>query len=192
MPALTPRGYSYPLYPDTQDFPTQIQDLAQDIDTDIQNITNLGVFAFDRVTARAQDSAGQVLAPNTTTALTFTVEAFDYGSIYDPAFPTIMTFTDTGVYHIGLSVEFTANGNATVGGRALFMTSSGALTPVVARESRLGNQTRNTSLDLSSLYMCVSGGETLSLFARHNSAANVTVNDRWISVTKIAADLTGL
>lgn|SRR5512134_1210976 len=191
MPANTPRGYTYPLYPDTQNFPAQIQDLAQDVDVDIQNIVNLGTLAFDRDTSRAQETAGQVILPNTTTAVTFGIEAFDYGAIYNPGTPTIMTFTEDGIYHVSMSVEFTANGNATVGGRALFMTSSGGLTPVVARESRLGNQTRNTSLDVSSLYMCVTAPETLSLFVRHNSAANVTINDRWVSVTKIAATLTG-
>ena len=33
MPANTSRGYSYPLYTDSTDFPTQIQDLATDVDT---------------------------------------------------------------------------------------------------------------------------------------------------------------
>lgn len=191
MPANTPRGYTYPLYPDTQDFPAQIQDLATDIDTDIQNIVNLGTTAFDRVTARAQDAAGQVILPNVTTALAFTIQAFDYGAIYNPGTPTILTFPEDGIYHVSMSVEFAANGNATVGGRALFLTSSGGLTPVVARESRLGNQNRDTSLDLSTLYMCVTAPETLSMFVRHNSAANVTVNDRWIHATKISATLTG-
>lgn len=191
MPANTSRGYTYPLYLDVQDFPTQIQDLATDIDTDIQNIVNLGTTAFGRNTARAQDAAGQVIAPNTTTAVTFGTQAFDYGAIYNPGTPTVMTFTQDGIYHVSMSVEFTANGNATVGGRSILMTSTSGLTPVVARESRLGNQNRNTSLDLSTLYMCVTAPETLSLFVRHNSAANVTINDRWISVTKISATLTG-
>lgn len=191
MPANTPRGYTYPLYPDTQDFPAQIQDLAQDIDTDIQTIANLGPLALDRVTARAQDAGPNAIVPNTTTAVAFGIQAFDYGAIYNPGTPTLMTFPESGIYQVSLSIEFLANGNATVGARAIFLTSSGALTPVVARESRAGNQNRNTSLDVSTLYMAVAAGETISSFVRHNSAANVSIADRWMSVTKITATATG-
>jgi hypothetical protein len=191
MPQNTPRGYSFPLYPDVQNFPVQIQDLAQDIDADIQAIADLGPLALDRVTARAQDPGSVAIAPNTTTAVPFTIQAFDYGNIYNPGTPTLMTFPESGIYQVSISVEFLANGNATVGGRALYLTSSGALTPVVARESRLGNQNRNTSLDLSSLYMAVAAGETISAFVRHNSGANVSIADRWMSVTKLTATATG-
>jgi hypothetical protein len=191
MPANTPRGYTYPLYPDTQNFPAQIQDLAQDIDADIQAIADLGPLALDRATARAQDAGSVAIVPNTTTAVPFTIQAFDYGAIYNPAFPNLMTFPEDGIYQVSISVEFLANGNATVGGRAIYLTSTSALTPVVARESKLGNQLRNTSLDLSSLYMAVAAGETISAFVRHNSAANVSISDRWMSITKLTATATG-
>lgn len=191
MPANTPRGYTYPLYPDAQNFPAQIQDLATDIDTDIQAIEDLGTLAFDRPMARAQDPGNLALVANVTTAVPFSIQSYDTAAIYNPGTPLLMTLPEDGIYHVSIAMEFLANGNATVGGRAVFMTSSGAITPVVARESKAGNQTRNTSIDLSTLYMAAAGGETIMCFARHSSGANVNLAQRWISVTKIAATATG-
>lgn len=191
MPANTPRGYTYPLFTDAQDFPADIQELAEDIDLDVQTITDLGGTAFDRVLARARSSTAQVIATNTTVAITFASEDYDYGGLWTPGAPTVFTFPETGVYHIALSVEFFFNGNATVGGRSVLMTSTSGIHPTVARESRLGHQNRNTSVELSSLYMCVTAPETLSLFVRHNSGASVTLGDRLCSVTKVSATLTG-
>lgn len=191
MPANTPRGYTYPLFTDTQNFPADIQELAEDIDLDIQTITDLGGTAFDRVLARARATTAQAIAANTTVAIQFVSEDFDYGGLWTPGAPTVFTFPETGIYHIALSVEFLFNGNATVGGRSVLMTSTSLIHPTVARESKLGHQNRNTSVELSSLYMCVTAPETLSLFVRHNSGASVTLGDRLCSVTKVSATLTG-
>ena len=68
MPANTPRGYSYPLYTDTMDgFPAAMQDLATDVDTDMQALVNQVNAAQNRPSVRVTATANQSIPQNVDT-----------------------------------------------------------------------------------------------------------------------------
>src|SRR5688500_20108510 len=89
------RGYSYPEYTDPADFPTQIQDLATDVDLDLRNNLDLPtVAAVDAPSARVfRDVGTQAVAANTNVTLS-----------YGP----LATYDNDGMYNSGRSEEHTS------------------------------------------------------------------------------------
>lgn len=187
MPANTPRGYTYPLYGDTQDFPTQMQDYANDVDADVQLLVNRIAAAYDRPSVRIVGTGNVVVAPNVNVTLTFTAEQYDNNNMADLGVNNqIITLNSSGIYLITGAITYTANGNATRAGLTSTLVSSAAVVPIPARKSVRDTQNFSTTVHVVALHQALVA-DNITLQARHNSPANITVTDRHLSATKITA-----
>lgn len=97
MPDTTPeRGYEYPCYGDPSDFPTQMQTLATDIDTDVQQIVNdINNIGLARQSARMIRTAVLAVANNTQTPVVFDSAA---QPPFWPGATSTITFPKTAAY----------------------------------------------------------------------------------------------
>jgi hypothetical protein len=185
MPAVTPRGYRYPLYTDPADFPTQSQNFATDVDTDVQALVNTANSALAAPSARVSASANQNIPANTLTFVTFAVEEYDNAAMGNLGVNNDrLTFTSTGIYLVEAQVNFAPNGNATVNGRSgEFVQNLSAFT---ARHSEPGIQTFATEWALSSLIKVSSVGDFVRVRVLQNSGAALNIDARSLSATKVS------
>src|SRR5688500_19387246 len=151
MPANTPRGYTYPLYGDLANPPAQIQDFAQDVDTDVEALVTRQTGALNRASVRVSATANQAITQNTITFLTWATEEYDNAAMANLGVNNDrLTFTETGIYLVTAEVNFASNGNATVLGR------SGIFEPNLSadkgHQSLRGAQSMDTELSLTILY----------------------------------------
>lgn len=189
MPANTPRGYTYPLYPDTQDFPAQIQDLAQDIDADVQALADAIDAGYNRASVRVSGPIGGTQAIPTGAAgasVTYNVEEYDNAGMANLGVTNDrITYQEVGFYLVTAHVTFAAGPNTTWGiGAAL--TSTGTLLGQPAVMSRNGHNTRPTNLTVTSIEFANSIGDTTRLVVFHNAGVNVNVTDCSLTATLLS------
>jgi hypothetical protein len=191
MTANTPRGYTYPLYTDPHDFPTQIQDFATDVDTDVQAQVNLETNMLNQPSARASGSAAQAIASNTDVTVTYATEEYDNAGLFTLVSPTIMTFSELGIYWIEGGAEWSSNADSTLSGCSLRLVSS--VFGVRANHSpRRGTDstpdTIGAYVNVSTLHEITVVGETISMVARHNLPVASQLTNRHLTATKISED----
>lgn len=187
MPANTTRGYTYPLYSDQGDFPAQLQDLATDVDTDMDSLFDRLVSGYNMAAARVRSSGiNQAIAVSTDVTATFAEELYDNQGMVDLGTSnTTLTFTQTGLYVAAGRSTFLSNGNATVNARQISLVTTGAL-GIVARKSVQGAQNTATPLSVMSLFFA-SSGDTLTMVQRQNSGASVNSSTRTLMVARMGA-----
>lgn len=98
------RGYTYPEYTDPTNFPAQMQDLATDIDTDVQDLIDAAAAGRDRPGVRIFSNSTQAYAANTDTVVTLDLQSHNTGGMYNPA-NNSMLFPQEGLYVIGYDVQ---------------------------------------------------------------------------------------
>jgi hypothetical protein len=115
MTMNTPRGYTYPCYSDSTDFPAQMQDLATDIDTDVQGILDNVIDAQnDPPSLKAQTTGvATAIGAGLLVTLTFTTEIYDNTNMIVAPSPTI-TIPVEGLYLISFGCTFGAGSNVGV------------------------------------------------------------------------------
>lgn len=185
MPANTPRGYTYPTYGDVANPPAQIQDMAQDIDTDVAGLVARTTAALNRPSARISETANQLIAANTNTFLTFSVEEYDNGGMANLGVNNDrLTFPETGIYQVTAEVNFSSNGNATVNGRSMIFAPN--LQPEKGHQSSRGAQSMDTEMSSTMLYQVVTAGDFIRVRVRQESGAALNVSARSFSATKVS------
>lgn len=185
MPANTPRGYTYPLYTDPADFPSDMQDFATDVDADVAALAVRQTAALNRASARVSASANQAIAANTDTFATFATEEYDNAAMANLGVNNDrLTFTEDGIYLVTAEVNFASNGNATVNGRS--MKFVGNLFGNLAHDSRRGAQSMDTEMTITALYRCVTVGDFIRVQVRQESGAALNISARSFSATKVA------
>ena len=185
MPANTPRGYTYPTYGDPANPPAQIQDFAQDVDTDVATLVARRTAALNRPSARVSASANQAIAQNTNVFATFATEEYDNAAMANLGVNNDrLTFTETGIYLVTAEVNFSSNGNATVNGRSLILVAN--LFGNLAHDSRRGAQNMDTEMTTTALYRVITVGDFIRVEVRQESGAALNISARSFSATKVA------
>ena len=185
MPDNTPRGYTYPLYGDANNFPAQIQDFAQDVDLDVAAQVTAINTALNAPSARAHATAVQAIPVATDTYVTFAVEDYDNAAMVNLGVNNDrITFTSTGIYLINGEVNFASNGNGTLGGRRVTPGDNVALE--IARDTRFGSSFADVACTVTYLHRVTALPDFIRLRVTHTSGAAVNVNLRSLSVTKVA------
>lgn len=186
MPQDTSRGYTYPLYTDVNDFPAQIQELAEDIDLDMQSLFDRVVAGNNQPACSVQSSLiNQAVAVNTDVNATFVTELYDNDNMVNLGVSnTTITLTETGVYLATARVTFLSNGNATINSRQIAMITNGP-NLTVGRKSLQGDQNVATAVHMTCLFAADSGN-TLVLAQRQNSGASLNTSTRQLQVAKVA------
>ena len=187
MPQNTSRGYTYPTYGDPADFPAQIQELATDIDTDMDSLFDRLVNGYNMAAARVRSTGiNQAVAVNTDVDATYAEELYDnQGMVNLGVSNTTLTFTQTGLYIASARVTFSSNGNATVNSRQVTISTSGVL-GIVARKSLLGDVAIATPVATSCLFFAASG-DTIKVIQRQNSGASLNTSTRTLMVARMGA-----
>lgn len=186
MPANTPRGYTYPVYGDANNFPAQIQDFAQDVDTDVQAVVTSANTALTAApSARVSAVANQAIAANTNVTVTWATEEFDNAAMANLGVSnTILTFTSTGFYLIRADVNFVSNGNATVNGRSGALIYTGGAFGSAPYRVR-GAQSMDVEWAVTTLARVTSLPATVSVQVRQESGASLNITARSFSATKV-------
>lgn len=187
MPENTPRGYTYPVYTDPSDFPAQIQELATDIDTDMDQLWDRVIAGYNQPAARVNASGvNQTVAANTDVTATYDTESYDNANMVNLGVSnTTINIVSTGLYLAAARATFASNGNATINARQISIVSSGTLGTVV-RRSVQGFQTVATAVNCSMLFYAMSG-TTLTMVQRQNSGASLNTSTRTLMVARMAA-----
>lgn len=97
------RGYTYPEYTDPANFPAQMQELANDIDADVQNLIDAVNAGRDRPGVRLFSNTAQPYAANTDVVAGFTLTSHNPNSMFNLANNSIR-FNDEGLYVIGYDI----------------------------------------------------------------------------------------
>jgi len=184
MPANTPRGYTYPLYGDTQNFPAQIQDLATDIDTDVDGLYDARAAALYAPTGVASFTGALALASGVTTTVTFDTELYDNANMVDIAgAPTDISIPSVGNYLISASVRYSTGA---AGSCALLVISPGGFVNDVVSVTKLTNTAFPTSISAVALTRCTSTVENIRVQVRQLTGGAMTVTSVRLQVTKVA------
>lgn len=187
MPENTSRGYTYPVYTDPANFPAQIEDLARDIDTDMQSL-------FDRVADGLNQPAcyvrangvNQAIAANTDVTATFVTEVYDNANMVNLGVSnTTITFPESGIYLATSRVTFLSNGTVPDTGRMTNLVTNGIF-GTVGRRSVLGNTSVATAVALTVLFFA-GAGNTMTLLQRQNTSASLNSSTRMLAVAKVGA-----
>lgn len=112
MPQNTPnRAYTYPCFSDANNFPAQLQELAEDIDTDVQAILDdIDDARNTPPSVRASGSAAVALVSGVGATVTFTTEEYDNAAMFT-APGTLFTAPVEGLYLLSARVLFTSGGS---------------------------------------------------------------------------------
>lgn len=185
MPANTPnRAYTYPLYTDTQNFPAAIQDLAQDIDADVEAVENQILLSYNQPSAHIS-AAGQVIPSNVSTTCTFTSEDYDNdGMVNLGVNNTRITIQTPGIYVLNGFIRILGNGNATLSGAGLTLASSGGVIANPALSSKRLDNDKSTSICATTLHITLAAGDNITMFVRHNNPASVTLDVAELMATR--------
>ena len=185
MPANTPRGYTYPLYTDPNNFPADMADFANDVDADVAALVARQTAALNRPSARVSATANQLIAANTNTFATFATEEYDNAAMANLGVNNDrLTLTSTGIYLVTAEVNFSSNGNATVNGRLMVFVPN--LSSDKGQDTRRGAQNMDTEMTITMLYQCVTAGDFIQVRVRQESGAALNINARSFSATKVA------
>lgn len=186
MPQDTSRGYTYPLYSDGNNFPAQMQELATDIDTDMDALFDRLTSGYNMAAARVRSTGiNQAVATATDVNATFTEEIYDNtGMVNLGTSNTTLTFTQTGLYIASARVSFAGNGGAP-GARQLRIVTSGSLA-TVARKSIAGDLVQSTIVATACLFWAASG-DTVVLTQRHDAGVTIQSTTRTLMVARMGA-----
>lgn len=192
MPATTPRGYSYPLYTDGTDFPTQMQDLATDVDGDMQTLVNQVAAAKNRPSVRVTATANQSIPSNTDTLATFATEAYDNNNMADLAVDnTRIQLQQAGIYMITCRAEFAA-ASPTGWVAMVRLNSSGGVIANPGIMSISGNVARTTVITIEQLHIVTTTiPDNITMTVRHSFGSPLNITNRNLCATKVSALLTG-
>lgn len=194
MPQNTSRGYTYPLYTDPMDPAAQLQDLATDVDTDMQNLINLIAAARDRPSVRITGGAtpDQSIAPNTDTLATFSSEQFDNDNMADLGTNnTRIQLHQSGIYLLTGRISFQGTGG-TGAVASMRLNSTGGLIAVPGRISMVMDDTQQTQLTVEQLHRVgATVPDNITLTVRHTFTSNVLLAARSLTATKVSALLSG-
>ncbi|MFB7936684.1 hypothetical protein [Streptomyces sp. NPDC056049] len=181
MPDTTPRGYEYPLYSDTQNFPAQIQALAEDIDADVQSLYDADQAARNAPSASLGLTGPIQLIP--TGAITTVQFSFvEYDNAGMATLPSNIAIVETGLYLVTGGATFLS---AATGGQAVLLRSVGGLVPDIATVTKAPATSVNNLFSLVALTRCAAG-ETITMAVLQNSGAGSVLQDAQLSVTKVA------
>ena len=185
MPANTPRGYTYPTYGDAADFAAQLQELATDIDTDLDDLWDRMTAGYNQPACRVRSSGiNQAIAVSTDVTATFAEELYDnQGMVNLGVSNTNINIVETGLYLATTRVTFLSNGNATINARQVTISTTGSL-GIVGRRSVEGAQNNATAVQLSALFWIASGG-VVTVVQRQNSGASLNSSTRTLMVARM-------
>jgi len=190
MPANTTRGYTYPLYADTQNFPAQIQDLAQDIDLDVDQLADRVAAANAAASVLLRTTTTPLIAPNVTTTIQFGSEDFDNAGLADLAVNNTRisiqnTAAHRGVYIISGYVKLL--NNSAPAAMDVNIISDGTLIPNPVAAGIPTDDNHRGALGLSTLYLrgVVGPTENITMTIRHNMAASAQLVMATLSATRI-------
>jgi hypothetical protein len=192
VPANTPRGYPYPLYPDAQDFPQAIQDLAVAVDLDVEAIDTAITESLDQPSIQLVSNVNQSIVGSTPTILTWLTPAYDNDAMWNAGTPTLITFNTTGVYLLTARMEVAVSGTATEVGTYSELVTSGAMGPVPTAQSLRMQQVSPTRPCLFVPYYVGTAGETLSVRFTHDHTTNKTVGFRSLTAVRISVPIPGV
>lgn len=186
MPQNTSRGYTYPTYGDPADFPAAMQELATDIDTDIDALFDRLTAGYNMAAARVRSSLiNQAVANNTDVTATYAEELYDNTGMVDLGTSnTTLTFTQTGLYIASARVTF-ASGGPGPGNRQVRIVTSGIL-GTVARKSIIGDTSNGTPVATACLFYAAVG-DTINVVQRQNSGASINTTTRTLMVARMGA-----
>ena len=177
MPQNTPRGYSYPCYGDPANFPAQLQDLAQDVDADMQAIiSNIGDARNLPPSCKATSVTSVAIAAGATVQLTFSTEVYDNANMFTPLVPDL-TAPVEGLYLIAFNVTFSGPNN---GVRMINTSVNGFIRAAQARR-RAGTSTQMTVN--ASMLSFAAAGNPIRIFA--GSSVATTATSYSVSVTRL-------
>jgi hypothetical protein len=183
MPGTTPRGYPYPLYTEANNFPTQDQNLANAIDSDVQtNLVTAVNSALNQPACRAADSGGtQTLTTGVVATVTFPFEVFDNANIFNPGVSTTnFTIPTTGFWMVMAYVTFNNNSNG--GGRHVDMRVGGAIFCSKTLAGVSGDFTQVSFTHLKEF----TAGNVVTFTALQNSGANDDISSRAVSLVRVS------
>lgn len=185
MPGTTPRGYTYPTYGDPADFAPQIQQLAEDIDTDLDDLWGRMTAGYNQPGVRVRSSGiNQAVAVSTDVTATFAEELYDNQGMVDLGVSnTNINIVETGLYLATARVTFLSNGNATVNARQVAIVTTGSL-GTVGRRAVQGAQNDATAVQISSLFWIAAGG-VVTVVQRQNSGASLNTSTRTLMVARM-------
>ena len=184
MPANTPRGYTYPFYTDLTDFPAQIQDLATDIDTDVQNRYDLIAAALEAQSVRLTKSVSQTIASGVNVNVIWNTEVTDNDAMADLAVDnTRIQIQTPGTYLISGHVQF---GGGAAGGVSVVLTSSGAVSPITLGASKALDNDKDTSISWTTLHWSPVTPDNIVVVARQNSGGNISATAGSFTATRVA------
>lgn len=186
MTAFTPRGYEYPLYTDGAGPAVQIQQMAEDIDLDINGLFNRYVSGNNQPTAMVTTpGTNQACATATDVTATYTTEVFDNAAMANLGTNnTILSITASGIYVVMCRVVFSYNGVISSPYRITLLNTGGAGT-VARRSISSPAASGSTAIQITHVVYAPSGS-TLSMVQRQDSGASANSFTRTLLATRIA------
>lgn len=188
MPGFTPRGYEYPLYGETQNFPSDIQSLATSMDTDLNALFVAANHARNAPTASVQLTVPQTIPTGVTTNINFDTEIYDNASMVNLGVqPQQIAITEVGVYLMQFTARFNA-GNA----NAVAILPQSLTSPIldvvsVTKEAvAVAAPSTATTISATAVTRCTLLTERIILRVLHNTGAPLDVLSAYMTVTKIA------
>lgn len=192
MPQNTPnRAYTYPLYGDTQDFPADIQELAEDFDLDIQALVDQIDGAKNRPSVAIFSVTPQVVAAAATTTLTWSTVSYDNDTMANLG--TGVTLNDDGIYLLIVRVTLEATATVTTQSLEVAFASSAGFIAQPARQSKPapGNVGQKIFNLFALHYTDGSVPDNITVTFRHDDPAGVTVGARDLMASKVSNLLSG-
>lgn len=180
MPGLTvPQNFPYPTYEEANNFPQQMQDLANAINFALVTTQNQITAANNRKSASAIAATNQSIPDSVYTNLTFTVEEFDNDNMINLGVDnTLITTTTAGVYLLSGQLVFPNN---TTGNRGIRFVGAGTNAGGIQTETVNAEE---TMLSISMLFRSLAAG-TLRLQAFQNSGGALNCSSRRFSATRL-------
>lgn len=192
MPANTSRGYTYPLYTDPINIPSDLQDFATDVDGDVQTLVNQVNAAQNRPSVRVTATANQSITQNTDVLATFATEAYDNNNMADLAVDnTRIQLQQNGIYLLTTRITFAAASPAAF---VCFvrMNSSAGVIGTPGQMSITGDDARTTEITIEQLHVVNTViPDNITVTVRHTFTAAINISARSLTATKIAATFTG-
>lgn len=189
MSLNTPRGYTYPVYGGLTDFPAQIQDMAQDIDADMQSLFSRVTAMYNQPAARADGSAVQAVANNTNVTAVYDTETYDNSTIINLGSSTTqLTIPTTGIYVAVGSAVWVNNGNPGSGACQISIVSSTGPTTVGARAISADfpvGTAQPTLSNVTAIFSAVAAS-TVNMMLRQSTGASMNTSSRQLVLAKIS------
>lgn len=181
MTMNTPRGYTYPCYTDPTNFPAQMQDLATDIDGDVQGILTDVTQARNNPPSLKVQTTGVAtpIAAGAVIPLTFVTEIYDNTNMIVAPSPTITIATE-GLYLFGFNVTFTGPNN----GVRLVQLGIGGFVRCMNTRRRAGTSTQITVE--GKMLSNVPAASVVNLLA--GSSVATTVNMFQMNITRMTGN----